>query len=260
MKLIIKISWCIAGLFGAFLNFVPVRVTEFGWMSTIMPVFIALPTIFLAFRYKISDFVKIFVIMSAYAFLIEGIGLMTGFPYGQFHYLELAGWRMGGFLPVSLPFAWVPLGLAAYSVARRWRLTGWAGMVLIGMMTLLCFDFLIDPAAVKFGLWEYVDKNGFFEVPWSNFLGWIISGSVAMIILNWLFDKEISENGEWALRASAGCMIGFWLGYWFISMQMNHPLWVSLDNLQYLLPSLFGIIAIMVLLLPPKEGSIFKNK
>lgn len=260
IKLILIISWFGAILLGAFLNFVPGDLSDFGWMGTIMPIFIAFPTIYLALKYRIKGFVKVFIIMSIFAFLIEGIGLITGFPYGEFDYLELAGWKIGGLLPVSLPFAWVPLGLAAYSIARRWKSTGWIGIVLIGMVTLLCFDFLIDPAAVQFGLWEYVDKNGFFEVPWSNFFGWTVSGSLAMIILHCLFDQEIGEKGEWALRASAGCMIGFWLGYWFTTVQINHPVWVSLANLQYLLPSFFGIIAMMILFLPPKEVSIFKNK
>jgi Predicted membrane protein len=48
---------------------------------------------------------------------------------------------------------------------------------------------VLDPAAVSLGIWSY-SKGFYYGVPWSNFAGWILSGSVALMLLEFGFDRS----------------------------------------------------------------------
>lgn len=251
MKKVLIIFWFVLFFSGVMTAFVPEDLlTQHQWTGGIMPILIAFPTIFLANKFGIKNIGKILLIMGGFALFIETFGLLTGWPYGQFKYLDLAGWKIAGILPLSLPFAWVPLALAAYSLAVDERNFF---KIIKGVLILLLFDLLIDPAAVEFGLWEYQNKTGFLQVPWSNFVGWLISGTIAMWIMEKLSLKILNDEQHYALRVSAGGMLMFWLGYWISKCLNQWPIWDNPEYLEYQLPVIFGIIAMAFLLGEPKK-------
>lgn len=130
-------------------------------------------------------------VLVAYTYAIEAVGLATGFPYGEFHYLTDVGPMVTG-VPVALPLFFVPLALNAYLLATL--LLGDAsrqGLLLLPLAValLLVVDLVLDPAAVAIGFWTYGDGS-YYGVPLSNYHGWILSGTVAVGLIDAALDRE----------------------------------------------------------------------
>lgn len=133
------------------------------------------------------------VALTGYAYGIELVGVLTGWPYGEFQYLIELGPMLLGQVPLGLPVFFFPLVLNSYllvllllgETARNApiRLIGTLGVVL-GM------DLVLDPGAVGLGFWRYADAGGYYGVPASNYLGWALSGTIAVII----FDRVLASD------------------------------------------------------------------
>lgn len=131
--------------------------------------------------------------LSAFAYVIETIGLKTGFPYGSFSYGNMLGAKLFATTPWTVPFGWVPLLLASWVTVWRWlrpvelRLCG-------TLAVLIALDLILDPIAVALGFWKYTHPGIWFEVPFTNFLGWIFSGCIGCLILQLLTKQEDIPN------------------------------------------------------------------
>ncbi|MDX1612457.1 MAG: bisanhydrobacterioruberin hydratase [Candidatus Thermoplasmatota archaeon] len=138
-------------------------------------------------------------VVSAYAYTIEAIGLATGWPYGAFSYGVALGPTLAG-VPLALPLFFIPLVLNAYLLSlvllgARARRTSWrlgASLALV-----LCIDLVLDPGAVALGFWRYDGGGLYHGVPWTNFAGWVLSGSVALLVLDRTLDRgRLIERSE----------------------------------------------------------------
>jgi isopentenyl-diphosphate Delta-isomerase len=127
-----------------------------------------------------KDATIIFVGLGILGLTIETFALQTGFPYGRFSYSEVAGAKLPGGAPWTVALGWVPLVLAAYSAAAQVSRSR-TGRVCVAVGVLIAFDLVLDPGAVRVGLWSYPDGGAFYAVPIQNFVGWLITGTVAMI-------------------------------------------------------------------------------
>lgn len=151
--------------------------------------------------------------LSLFAYLIESIGTQTGFPYGQFEYLSGTGPLLFG-VPVWLPLAWAPLLLGAWQVSVRITASK-AGRILLSASLLVLLDLVLDPGAVALGIWRYdAIRSGtspqYFFVPWSNFAGWLVSGSLGAWLLSRFSLPSSPKLAYWLLPMVAG--LSFWTG------------------------------------------------
>ena len=48
----------------------------------------------------------------------------------------------------------------------------------------------LDPGAVALRFWVYPDGGVFYGVPLSNYAGWVLSATVAVVVLDWAFDRR----------------------------------------------------------------------
>lgn len=126
--------------------------------------------------------IALIVILSTYALSIETIAILTGFPYGHFGYSEHLGFKIFGEVPWTIAFAWTPLVLCAYAAARSLFVSRLRRIV-FSTFLLVAFDMVIDPGAVLLGFWQYPNGGVFYGVPFSNFLGWLVSGAIGSLIL-----------------------------------------------------------------------------
>jgi isopentenyl-diphosphate delta-isomerase type 1 len=126
--------------------------------------------------------VMIFAGLGVLGLAIETIALQTGFPYGRFDYSAAAGLQLPGGSPWTVAFGWTPLVLGAYAVAAQIARSA-LGRIAFGVGILLAFDLVLDPGAVAVGLWSYRDSGVFYGVPLQNFVGWIVTGSIALTLL-----------------------------------------------------------------------------
>lgn len=168
-------------------------------------------------------------LLGAYAYAIETVGVTTGVPYGAFRYGEGLGPLALGGVPVLLPLAYVPLVLGAVAVAGRvaggdaaGAGAGHAGRpapwrpAAVGALVLVACDLVLDPGAVRLGYWQYASGGRYHGVPASNFAGWLVTGAAAVALARaWLARDGASGAAPVpppALATSAFLMMAFWTG------------------------------------------------
>lgn len=147
--------------------------------------------------------------LGLFAYFIEIVGLLTGFPYGHFTYSSNVGVLLFEFIPISLPFAWAPLMIGAVALSYKHK----SNVLLFLLSTvafLLAIDVILDPGAVYLGFWSYGNGGVWYNVPISNYIGWVISGAVGFTIM-YFFAKSHS-NPPTYITMSYFYSVVFWTG------------------------------------------------
>ncbi|NQV52353.1 MAG: carotenoid biosynthesis protein [Flavobacteriales bacterium] len=114
-------------------------------------------------------------------FLIEVMGVHTGFPFGTYSYGEVLGIKLWS-TPLIIGVNWLILLYGANAMAKKFAMTPWAqALVAAGLMVVL--DYLIEPVAIRFDLWSW--EGG--VPPLMNYMGWF--GSALLLSLLWQYGK-----------------------------------------------------------------------
>ena len=104
------------------ISFFPVYLPDFsGSNAASYPAtfFIALPAVLALFRYLGPRRAGLSLLaLAAIAYAIETVGVVTGFPYGDFRYSDVLGPKVLGVVPYLLPVTYLPLVIGA--VAAAW--------------------------------------------------------------------------------------------------------------------------------------------
>jgi putative membrane protein len=129
--------------------------------------------------------------LTLYAYAIEFVGLRTGLPYGDFSYEIALGPMLGGELPLGLPVFFLPLVLNSYLLCLL-LLGERADSALVRLPAVIAavvaVDLVLDPAAVALGFWSYAG-GGYYGVPLTNYAGWVLSATVATLVVDAAFDR-----------------------------------------------------------------------
>ena len=126
----------------------------------------------------------------SFGFLIELMGLKTGWPFGTYKYDPSLGPQLFD-VPLVVPFAWAmiahPILCAARRLAGNW-------VFLYGGFGLMAYDLFLDPQMVTAGrwTWEVTGSHVPFtpEVPLSNAFGWLLSGMALIAILHLALPRD----------------------------------------------------------------------
>ncbi|MBK7934043.1 MAG: isopentenyl-diphosphate Delta-isomerase [Acidobacteria bacterium] len=181
------------------------------WLSGLNVVLFAIPAFWATRRWLgWRDASLLWAILGVYALLIETLAIFTGFPYGHFGYSGLLGAKLFGLTPWTVFLAWTPLIIGAYAVSRT-LFGNIVVRVLATAAVATCFDLVLDPGAVRLGFWKYAANIGFYGVPISNFVGWLITGSLAAIVIE-LFLRRAKPllRVPVQLASSAFLIVFFW--------------------------------------------------
>ncbi|WP_247729155.1 bisanhydrobacterioruberin hydratase [Halovivax limisalsi] len=131
--------------------------------------------------------------LCGFTWAIELVGVVTGWPYGAFEYGVSLGPMLFDAVPVALPLFFVPLVLNAYALAISLldgRTDATIARPAIALATVVSIDLVLDPAAVAIGFWSF-DAGGWYHgVPASNYVGWLLSGTVAVALVELGFDHR----------------------------------------------------------------------
>ncbi|MDQ2051264.1 bisanhydrobacterioruberin hydratase [Natronolimnohabitans sp. A-GB9] len=130
--------------------------------------------------------------LTAYTYAIELIGVRTDWPYGAFEYTIQLGPMLLGAVPIALPLFFIPLVLNAYLltllVFGAWTETPFV-RIPVAIVAVVAIDLVLDPAAVAVGFWAFEPAGVYYGVPVSNYVGWVISGTVAVVLVDLAFDR-----------------------------------------------------------------------
>ena len=142
-------------------------------------------------RYAITYFLFTFI----FALIIEHVGVLTQWPFGNYSYSGNLGLKIFE-VPLVVPFAWImmahPVLTAARRIAGNW-------VFLYGGVALAAWDLFLDPLMVAQGNWTWVVTGAHVpfqpEIPLSNTFGWLLSGMFLIGVLHVITPREKRKGG-----------------------------------------------------------------
>jgi len=176
------ITWTIAALYVAVSLSWP---TGFVPKSVSLPLSALLPMAFALFHgtrhYGWRDMLAFAVICLVVSNAFENLSIVSGFPFGHYHYSEKLGPKLF-LVPLLIGPAYLGMGYLSWTLARLilggarpvadrvLALPALAGFVMVS------WDLTFDPVASTLARsWIWHDGGAYFGVPVSNFLGWYLT-------------------------------------------------------------------------------------
>ncbi len=175
----------------------------------------------------------IIVFLNVFALLLETVAIYTGVPYGWFSYGETTiGQKLFGTTPWTVGFAWSPLVLGAVAIGQSISRSFWK-ICLAAVAVLVAFDLVLDPGAVTMRIWSYADPGTYYGVPLSNYVGWMLSGAIAVVLTLRMLQSSRSSRIKLSFLTSVSMLLSllFWFG-------------VSIAN-NLVLPIVFGGLLVL---------------
>ncbi|UQZ33902.1 carotenoid biosynthesis protein [Paenibacillus sp. PK3_47] len=159
---------------------------------------------------------------------VEWFGVHTGHLFGAYEYSDALGPLLFG-VPVTLGFAWIAVVCNAALLSRDFGQSGWRFLVLralqVGFWTVL-LDLVLDPVAHAREFWVWgSNAGGFYGVPWSNFAGWLLIGSLLSLVLP---NARISAA---AVRRGTRLYQGFVILFGLVGLREDLPLCMVIAGL-----------------------------
>src|SRR5215475_1202017 len=144
---------------------------------------IAIATLHGLRRYSLKQFFIFFVIAFIVSNFYENLSILTGFPFGHYHYTDALGPKLF-LVPVLIGPAYIGTGYLSWVIAtvlvsdiRRGSsaFTTFA-TPLIAAFVMVVWDLCFDPSFSTIAQrWIWEQGGGFFGVPLTNYLGWFFS-------------------------------------------------------------------------------------
>lgn len=177
------------------LDYLPAGATLYRWsMAGGGVVYILLGTVAVALylrrNYGWQALLSFMIPAIAISLSSELSGTSTGFPFGDYSYLNGLGYKIAGLVPFTIPLSWFYLGVSAYLLARGGLLGKrpvWVrqiAAVATGALLLMSWDFVLDPAMSQTAMpfWYWHQPGAFFGMPYENFAGWFVTGVTFMAV------------------------------------------------------------------------------
>ncbi|MEO7101745.1 MAG: carotenoid biosynthesis protein [Gemmatimonadaceae bacterium] len=169
-----------------------------------------------------------FVVLYGVSLSSELLGTGYGVPFGPYSYAPLLGAEWLGRVPVVIPLSWFTMSVSSYAIARQRlgaasRSSRWGG-ILIASLLLLCWDLSLDPAmSHATTYWVWGAHGPYYGMPWSNLLGWYITGLVLSSLLMAL------DADRWLRRLPVKWFVGFYAANLVLSIGMSAAagLWMA---------------------------------
>ncbi len=158
---------------------------------------------------------------------LEYLGVTTGFPFGSYRYTGVLVPQLPGGVPFAIGFAWLVV-VAGSLLSARWLLrsavTERAAILLpaIGAALAVGLDLLLEPVAyhVK-NYWVWPAGDGYYGIPWSNFITWLTAAFAMNLALAALLNLRRSLRWEWMPVALYGMNVAL-----FGVVNMAHGYWL----------------------------------
>jgi putative membrane protein len=110
-------------------------------------------------------------------FLVEALGVATGFPFGSYAYTDALGPRVAG-VPLVIALAWTWMAWAAWVAAGHLAVRPGV-RIAVGAVALSTWDLFLDPQMVAAGYWHWSTV----DIPVRNYLAWVVVALLLMALL-----------------------------------------------------------------------------
>ena len=133
-----------------------------------------------------AAFVQRAFFIALFGWLVEVVGVSTGFPFGHYAYGNVLGFKPAG-VPLLIGLNWLTLVYAAGVVFAgfTWH---WSIKSLAVAAFITVFDVLMEPVAIALGFWHWLNETG--DIPMQNYAAWfVISWLMAAFFYTGKFNK-----------------------------------------------------------------------
>lgn len=146
------------------------------------------------------------VVLVIYIFssFMEYLGSAYGILFGEYDYTERFGYKLFGLIPFTIGFAWLLVIGSTHALAKRIMPSGGIGYVVLGSAAAVVMDLIIDPVAFKANeYWIWQEGGVYYDIPWTNFMGWFVVAFLLHAIIWGMEKKEERPSGykKWEQRA-----------------------------------------------------------
>jgi putative membrane protein len=109
---------------------------------------------------------------SVFGYLLELVGVKTGFPFGNYEYHETLGLKLFD-VPLVIGINWFILSYCFSNLVSNY-FKNIIAAALIGSLLMTSFDFIIEPVAIKLDYWQWENNT----IPIANYLSWFVAGAI----------------------------------------------------------------------------------
>ena len=165
-------------------------------ISTALATFVPLIFIFVhgSLSYRLRDLLVFAAITLVVSNIFENLSVLTGFPFGKYVYTDNIGPKVF-LVPVLIGPAYLGTAYLAWTIARvilgatYARLPGHLTFTvpLLAAFMMVAWDLSFDPIYSTINhAWVWLGGGSYFGVPFSNFLGWLLTcvGRLANYAMN----------------------------------------------------------------------------
>lgn len=172
----------IAGFVLIFLHLVGIAGTLYpetrSLTLSLTPVNLTVSVLALGFFHKNEKrkLLRFFTVSFLIGFIMEAVGVATGFPFGEYEYLTTLGLKVLQ-VPLVIGLNWFMLSFIFGNIFSH--ATGRSMLsVLLAALSMTTLDILIEPVAIKLDYWRWSSSS----IPLSNFLAWFIISLLIQLI------------------------------------------------------------------------------
>ncbi|HEY53107.1 MAG TPA: carotenoid biosynthesis protein [Caldilineae bacterium] len=140
-----------------------------------------------------------FALSTGISWAFEQVGVATGLVYGEYHYSEMLGPKLGH-VPLLVPIGWFMMMYPSYVIANLivngrfyatnrniWRII-WLSF--LGALVMTAWDVVMDPIFSGLGMWVWENGGAYFGVPIHNFAGWLAT-TFAVFLAYRLWERRV---------------------------------------------------------------------
>jgi putative membrane protein len=124
-------------------------------------------------------------------FAAEWIGVHTGWLFGSYAYGPTLGVKLSG-IPLIIAVNWFLLIYGTAVFMQRSKIKNPNARIVAGAMALTLLDVLIEPTAIKFNYWHWLEP----EIPDSNYICWFLFSAGFLFLFEKLKFSRQSIVGE----------------------------------------------------------------
>lgn len=172
----------IVGLIGLLLPFTrPLFLQIVPWHILLM-----LLIIVLGHKNFNGKFVSFMGIIFIAGIVLEWIGVHKAWIFGNYSYGPTMGTKVLD-IPLTIGVNWFLLIYAVGVIMQRSRLKGTLPRITVGALMLVALDLLIEPVAIRFDYWHWVNNI----IPFKNYYCWfLVSGVMLFLFEKFEFKKQ----------------------------------------------------------------------